>query len=221
MKQSSLFGVEADPYAELRSQISLLVERRPVGGYRLMLADPPWQIIMRSKKGYGKSPQRHYECIPTDILASLPVGMACAPDAVLLLWCTWAMLEQQMAVMKAWGFQQKSGAPWFKGSPLSEGDDCEDDDWNPSFAGGYLWRSCSEFILIGTRGNPILKPERRSVRGAFFNPQREHSRKPDEQYEKAEALSPGPYLEFFSRTDRSGWTAFGNEAGRFGLAVGA
>lgn len=41
---------------------------------------------------------------------------------------------------------------------------------------------------------------------------REHSRKPDEQYDLIEACSPGPYLELFARYPRSGWTAWGNEA---------
>lgn len=193
--------------------------RRPAGGFKLILSDWPWEILMRSKKGYGKSPQKHYQCIPTPVIASVPIWKLAATDSIHVMWGTWAMLKLQMGVMEAQGFTYKSGAPWFKGSPLSAGDDCEDEDWNPSFAGGYLWRSCSEMVLIGTRGEPKLKPERRRVRGAFFDPQREHSRKPDEQYEKCEALIAGPYLELFSRTDRPGWTSFGNEAGRFGVAA--
>ena len=41
---------------------------------------------------------------------------------------------------------------------------------------------------------------------------REHSRKPDEQYDLIEACSPGPYLEMFARYAREGWSAWGNEA---------
>jgi N6-adenosine-specific RNA methylase IME4 len=41
---------------------------------------------------------------------------------------------------------------------------------------------------------------------------REHSRKPDEQYEIIEACSPGPFLELFARGNREGWTAWGNQA---------
>jgi hypothetical protein len=41
---------------------------------------------------------------------------------------------------------------------------------------------------------------------------REHSRKPDEQYELIEACSPGAYLELFARHTRPGWTAWGDEA---------
>ena len=41
---------------------------------------------------------------------------------------------------------------------------------------------------------------------------REHSRKPDEQYELIEACSPGPYLELFGRGVRKGWMTWGNQA---------
>ena len=41
---------------------------------------------------------------------------------------------------------------------------------------------------------------------------REHSRKPDEQYDLIEACSPGPYLEMFARYPRPGWVSWGDEA---------
>jgi len=41
---------------------------------------------------------------------------------------------------------------------------------------------------------------------------REHSRKPDEQYELIEACSPGPRLELFARGERPKWSVWGNQA---------
>ena len=41
---------------------------------------------------------------------------------------------------------------------------------------------------------------------------REHSRKPDEQYDLIEACSPGPYLEMFARGTRDKWAVWGNQA---------
>ena len=41
---------------------------------------------------------------------------------------------------------------------------------------------------------------------------REHSRKPDEQYDLIESCSPGPYLEMFARYARPGWSVWGNES---------
>jgi N6-adenosine-specific RNA methylase IME4 len=41
---------------------------------------------------------------------------------------------------------------------------------------------------------------------------REHSRKPDEQYELIESCSPGPYFELFARGIRVNWITWGNQA---------
>lgn len=41
---------------------------------------------------------------------------------------------------------------------------------------------------------------------------REHSRKPDEQYQIIESCSWGPFLELFGRGKRPGWTVWGNQA---------
>lgn len=41
---------------------------------------------------------------------------------------------------------------------------------------------------------------------------REHSRKPDEQYELIEACGPPNYLELFARGERPGWAVWGNQA---------
>jgi N6-adenosine-specific RNA methylase IME4 len=47
---------------------------------------------------------------------------------------------------------------------------------------------------------------------------REHSRKPDEQYELFEGCSWGPRLELFSRGNRKGWTCWGNQADEYNIA---
>ena len=41
---------------------------------------------------------------------------------------------------------------------------------------------------------------------------REHSRKPDEQYDLIQSCSAGPYLELFGRGVRKGWTVWGNQS---------
>lgn len=40
---------------------------------------------------------------------------------------------------------------------------------------------------------------------------REHSRKPDEQYQLIEECSPGPRLELFARGNRAKWSSWGNQ----------
>ncbi len=41
---------------------------------------------------------------------------------------------------------------------------------------------------------------------------REHSRKPDEQYDLIERCSFGDRLELFARGPRQGWTVWGNQS---------
>ena len=56
-----------------------------------------------------------------------------------------------------------------------------------------------------------LAPGRRQV-NYLATRKREHSRKPDEQYDLIEACSRGPFLELFARGTRPGWTYWGDQA---------
>jgi N6-adenosine-specific RNA methylase IME4 len=76
---------------------------------------------------------------------------------------------------------------------------------------GYWTRANPEQCLLATRGHPSRRS--RGVRKLVVAPRREHSRKPDEIYERIEALCDGPYLEMFARHSRPGWAAWGTEVG--------
>jgi N6-adenosine-specific RNA methylase IME4 len=67
--------------------------------------------------------------------------------------------------------------------------------------------------LLATRGRP--KRLANGVRDLLFAKRCKHSQKPDEQYERVEALYAGPYLELFAHQAWPGWTAWGNQVGRF------
>lgn len=71
----------------------------------------------------------------------------------------------------------------------------------------------TELLLFGVRGKNArtLAPGRRQV-NYLATRKREHSRKPDEQYDIIEACSRGPYLELFARGTRPGWTYWGDQA---------
>jgi N6-adenosine-specific RNA methylase IME4 len=71
----------------------------------------------------------------------------------------------------------------------------------------------TEILLFGIRGKNArtLAPGRRQV-NYIGTRKREHSRKPDEQYDLIEACSPGPYLELFARGTRNEWATWGHEA---------
>ena len=68
-------------------------------------------------------------------------------------------------------------------------------------------------ILFGVRGKNArtLKAGRTQV-NYLATRKREHSRKPDEQYQIVESCSPGPYLELFARGERENWIVWGHQA---------
>jgi N6-adenosine-specific RNA methylase IME4 len=55
-------------------------------------------------------------------------------------------------------------------------------------------------------------PGNRAQENIISSEKREHSRKPDEQYDLIEACSFGERLELFARGPRPGWTVWGNQS---------
>jgi N6-adenosine-specific RNA methylase IME4 len=113
-------------------------------------------------------------------------------------------LPDGLAVMKAWGFGYKSNIVWHK---------VRKDGGSDGRGVGFYFRNVTELLLFGVRGKNArtLAPGRRQV-NLLATRKREHSRKPDEQYELIEACSPGPFLELFARGTRKGWVTWGNQA---------
>ena len=175
--------------------------------FDFIMADPPWHFELYSEAGEEKSAQAQYATMTLDDIARLPVAGLAKPDCLLWLWATAPMLAQQIAVLEAWGFTFKTSGVWVKTTVNSR----------IAFGTGYVLRNAHEPFLIGTRGNPATA---RNVRSVVMGRVREHSRKPEESYRAAEALMPGAArVELFSRTDRKGWTVWGNEVGKFGEAL--
>lgn len=173
--------------------------------YGAILADPPWHFAVRSPKGEGRSASRHYATGCHDTLASIPVSDWAADDCALFIWATDPMLPAALDLMAAWGFTFKTVAfHWTK----------RNRDGSPFTGMGYWTRANPEQCLLGTRGNP--KRLHKDVRRWIDAPRREHSRKPDEIYDRIERLVAGPYLEMFARQTKAGWDAWGNEVGKFG-----
>jgi len=179
---------------------------RPAGGFGLIMADPPWAYEMRSEKGYAKSPQAQYACMPAADILDMPVEALAAPDCLLWLWALKTMLPQALAVIEAWGFEYKTSGHWAKMTRHGK----------QHFGQGYLLRDAGDPFLIATRGAPRTT---KSVRSVVFGKTREHSRKPEEAYLEAERLMPDARrLDLFSRQRRAGWAAWGNEVEKFAVA---
>lgn len=189
----------------------------PSKGYRVIYADPPWTFATYSRKGKGRSPEAHYDCMTLEDIKALPVAEWAADDCVLLLWATDPLLEKAFEVIRAWGFTYKTvGFYWAK---LNRSAPPQTFDRASFFTGlGFWTRANPEPCLLATRGRPKRKSA--DVRKLVVAPRREHSRKPDEIYGHVEALCDGPYLEMFARGARPGWDAWGAEAGLFDTGAG-
>ncbi len=173
--------------------------------FRTILADPPWQFVNRT----GKMAPEHrrlsrYSTMSLDAICSLPVSQVAAEPAHLYLWVPNALLPEGLQVLKAWGFAYKSNIVWHK---------LRKDGGSDGRGVGFYFRNVTEVLLFGVRGKNArtLQPGRTQV-NYIGTRKREHSRKPDEQYDLIEACSPGPFLELFARGTRPRWTVWGNQA---------
>jgi N6-adenosine-specific RNA methylase IME4 len=172
--------------------------------YKVIYADPPWTFATYSRKGKGRSAEAHYDCMSMADIEALPVAQWAADDCVLFLWTTDPLLEKVFELIHAWGFTYKTvGFYWAKlnkAAPSGHNFDF--------FTGlGFWTRSNPELCLLATRGKPHRR--RADVHKLIVSRRREHSRKPDEAYERIEALCEGPYLEMFARFQRPGWDSWG------------
>ena len=173
--------------------------------FATVLADPPWQFTNRT----GKMAPEHkrlsrYPTMTLREIQDMPVKSILLDTAHLYLWVPNALLAEGLQVMQHWGFTYKTNLIWYKVRK----------DGGPDRRGvGFYFRNVTEVILFGVRGKNArtLQPGR-SQENMVISQKREHSRKPDEQYQIIESCSPGPFIELFARGSRKGWFNWGNQA---------
>ncbi|MGP1283363.1 MAG: MT-A70 family methyltransferase [Parasphingopyxis sp.] len=173
--------------------------------YGTILADPPWQFQNRTGKiapEHGRL--KRYDTMSLDDICALPVADIADEPAHLYLWVPNALLPDGLRVMESWGFRYVSNLIWHK---------IRKDGGSDGRGVGFYFRNVTEVLLFGVRGKKArtLAPGRSQV-NMIQSRKREHSRKPDEQYEIIEECSWGPFLELFARGERPGWTVWGNQA---------
>jgi len=183
----------------------------PAGPFGVILADPPWGF--NTWGGDQVTPHRtavdHYSTATVRELAKIPVASVAAKDCALFMWVIDSHIDQALELGAAWGFKFKTRA--FTWRKLTK------DGTRARMGMGYWTRKQSEICLLFTRGKP--KRLSKGVPEIIDAGIREHSRKPDEQYERIEALVGGPYLEMFARQTFPGWSAWGNQTDRFQVAA--
>jgi N6-adenosine-specific RNA methylase IME4 len=196
-----LIGMTSERVATVLDFASHLRGRR----FSTVMADPPWRFVNRT----GKMAPEHrrlnrYGTLTTDDICALPVADVVTEPAHLYLWVPNALLPDGLKVMEAWGFSYKSNIIWHK---------IRKDGGSDGRGVGFYFRNVTEVILFGVRGkNARTQAAGRRQVNMIETRKREHSRKPDEQYQLIESCSPGPYLEMFARGTRKNWTYWGNQA---------
>jgi N6-adenosine-specific RNA methylase IME4 len=173
--------------------------------FSTVLADPPWQFTNRT----GKMAPEHkrlqrYSTLSLQEIKDLPVEAIVKDTAHLYLWVPNALLAEGLQVMEHWGFTYKTNIVWYKIRK----------DGGPDRRGvGFYFRNVTEIILFGTRGiNARTLQPGRTQPNIITTRKREHSRKPDEQYEIIESCSWEPFVELFARGPRKNWFTWGSQS---------
>jgi N6-adenosine-specific RNA methylase IME4 len=162
----------------------------------IILADPPWRYE-HPAYGLTRDVEEHYPTLTLEDICALPVTRLAMSDSLLFVWVPPPILEQAFAVIRAWGFDYRTGIVWVK-------------QWIGM--GNYV-RQQHEHLLIARRGEFPTPHERDRPSSIISAPRREHSRKPDQAYELIERMYPTlPKIELFARSRRDGWDTWGNEA---------
>jgi len=181
---------------ENKAKVELAAEPSQVfeqAKFATIVIDPPWDW---GDEGDGNQLGRakpDYSTMSIQDLLELPVPTLADDDCHVYLWITNRSLPKGFQLLERWGFRYITMLTWVK----------------PHFGMGNYFRGQTEHILFGVKGSQPLK--RKDV-GTVFNAARGkcgHSSKPEEAYELIESVSPGPYLEMFSRSERAGWTMWG------------
>lgn len=175
-------------------------------GYEIIYADPPWKYDDAAKNRGGA--ERHYKTTKTCVLEDMVPRPA--KDSVCFMWATFPMLQDAIALLRAWGFEYKTVAfVWVKANTKATD--------SPFWGMGHWTRANAEICLLGVRGKPkrkgkgvhqlIVEPE------IVTDPIMRHSQKPACVRDKiVELMGDLPRLEMFARERVEGWSVFGDQA---------
>ncbi len=160
--------------------------------FQTIVIDPPWDWGDEGDVDQLGRARPTYGTMSIDQLTAMPIGDVAATNAHLYLWITNRSLPKGFSLLEAWGFRYVTMLTWCK----------------PSIGMGNYFRGSTEHVLFGVRGS--LSLIERNVGTWFAAPRgNRHSAKPDEFYQLIERVSPGPWLDIFSRADRPGWVTWG------------
>ena len=166
--------------------------------YRTILMDPPWNETGGGRIKRGAA--RHYPLLKTPDIPQVVLQSGVwrpADHAHLYMWTTANHLPDALWLIGCLGFTYKTNVVWTK-------------DGRPGL--GQYFRMRHEHLLFAVRGKGYsAKTDDRTLTSWLHAPRGKHSQKPQQAYDLIEARSVGPYLEMFARTQREGWSSWGNQ----------
>jgi N6-adenosine-specific RNA methylase IME4 len=173
----------------------------------VILIDAPFAFACWSPKGEGRSPQRHFDCWGIDRLRQLPVSQIAGPNCFVFSWVPLRSVYLVVPLFESRGVTfSGTGLEWVKTLRTKPG------FWS---AGRFTTRKNIEVAWLGRIG----KPQRvdKGVPALIVATHREHSRKPDHQYERIERLvGPGKTLvELIARQCWPNWHFWGDQIDQF------
>lgn len=172
--------------------------------FSTIVADPPWHYTAWGKASSWCRPNSKvrpmpYETMSVEEISSLDVASLANDDCELYLWTTQKYLPDSFRVVESWGFHYCETLTWCK-TPRGTGQ-------------GGLYCPTTEFLIHARRGKmPQEKQRQDSTWWNIKRPHNSHSTKPDFFLDMIEQMSNPPRLEMFARSQRLGWSTWGNEA---------
>lgn len=186
----------------------------PEGTFDVIVADPPWSYY--GQQGKWGAAAKFYPTVADAAVVSLPIEQLLRETGILFLWATSPRLDAAMECLKAWKLSFRGVAfVWVKSRK----------DGQPIGAQGVrpsIVKPTAEYVLAASRvskGRP-MKLHDESIPNVVLATRREHSRKPDAIQDHIERMYPqSAKLELFARTQRPGWTSWGNQTDQFSSLV--
>lgn len=153
------------PAFDLRlGDVERVIFDRGQGGFSFVHADPPWPY---NNAGVNGAAGDHYDGLRVgQIRAHLDqMGLLSLPNAYMVVWCTWPLLRDWMAIgsefLAQWEYV--SGGTWAKTGRIGS---------------GFHWRGDSEMALLYKKRKSKPLPFRNNTSNSYISPRTAHSEKP-------------------------------------------
>lgn len=177
----------------------------PQGQYRVVVADPPWDIEFdggRLGTRLQEAQAPPYPTMTVDEIKALPVEGMLADDAWVFLWTIQQQVRESFEILDGWGAPFRFMMVWVK----ADGENT----YGMQAAG--MPRANHEVVLVGKRGSAKFVDTKEFPMAFTAAHPGGHSSKPDRFYDTLRRVTIGPRVDMFSRRAIDGFDGWGNQA---------